>query len=285
MQDLSTLRELPEHRRLLTRAVEYFQADDRILALIVAGSIANGGADAYSDIDLYILTRAESFAAVFAERDVAATAIGRLLFRFIPYYKSKQGAQQYVVTYANLVKFEFVYYRPADIKPEPKWRHCLIYKDTDGLAADIKAASQQSAPPRPTAAALLALQQQFWTWVWYIFGKLMRGEHWEAWAGLDAVRALVLLPMLAWREDYLPEGYRRLETKAARYREQLAQTVAGLEALALYEALQAEIRFFTELRAALFARHALSWEAEPEELLQRELAQRWRARGSVSDPS
>lgn len=275
MKNSPALNEFAEHRRLLERAVNYFQPDDRIIALVVAGSIANGGVDFYSDVDLYIVTNEKSFDAVFAERDLAAEAVGQPLLRLIPDYKSKKGDQQYVVTYSNLIKVEYVYYRPKDMTPSPKWKNCLIFKDTNDFAAQIKAESQQAIPPQPTAEALLALNQLFWTFAWYSFGKIMRGELWEAFCAVDGIRSLAILQMLAWRNSYSHEGYRRLETKAEHYRSKLTETVAVLEAESLYTALQAEIRLFTELRDALFARHSLRYESEPEDVIKSEILHRW----------
>jgi len=52
--------------------VNYFRDDDRIVGMILGGSLAHGLADFYSDVDLYIVARDESLQAVFDERDVAA---------------------------------------------------------------------------------------------------------------------------------------------------------------------------------------------------------------------
>ena len=51
----------PEHCRLLERAVAHFQSDARVVGLMVSGSIATGGVDTYSDIDLEIYIRDEEF--------------------------------------------------------------------------------------------------------------------------------------------------------------------------------------------------------------------------------
>ena len=278
VKNLPALDGFSEHRQLLERAVGYLQADRRIISLIVAGSIADGGVDFYSDVDLYIITKEESFDAVFAERDAVAEAVGRPLFRFIPVYKQRKGHQQYVVMYSNLVKVEFIYYRPADIMPSPKWKNCLIFKDTSDYAAEIKAESQQTAPLPPSAATLLALNQRFWTFAWYIFGKIVRGELWEALSALDGTRNLILLPMHGWLNEYVQEGCRRLENKLGIYQSQFAATVAALEPESLYTSLQAEINLFIELRDALFARHSLRCESEPENSIKSEILRQWEAR-------
>jgi hypothetical protein len=61
---------------VLERAVSYFSDDDRVVGMILGGSLAHGAADLYSDVDLYIVASDESFEAVFGERDDAVQSIG-----------------------------------------------------------------------------------------------------------------------------------------------------------------------------------------------------------------
>ena len=50
---LPGLSRLPEHRKLLERAVARFRDDARVVGLVLGGSLAHGAADFYSDVDLY----------------------------------------------------------------------------------------------------------------------------------------------------------------------------------------------------------------------------------------
>src|SRR5437660_10548863 len=74
----------PEHRRVLAKAVERFQQDDRIPGLLLGGSFASGSHDFYSDLDLYIVADDEHFADVLAEKTTAAATAGRMLTAFVP---------------------------------------------------------------------------------------------------------------------------------------------------------------------------------------------------------
>jgi hypothetical protein len=49
---LPSLDGLPEYRKLLERAVARFRDDVRLVGLLSGGSLAHGGADFYSDVDL-----------------------------------------------------------------------------------------------------------------------------------------------------------------------------------------------------------------------------------------
>ena len=44
------------HRVIMNRFVAACQADERVVAAFLGGSYARGTADAYSDLDLYLIT-------------------------------------------------------------------------------------------------------------------------------------------------------------------------------------------------------------------------------------
>jgi predicted nucleotidyltransferase len=266
---------LPAHRALLERAVNHFQGDDRVLGMILGGSLAQGTADFYSDVDLYIVAHGESFEAVFAERDAAVRTIGSPLFRFAVDPVSG-GSRDYIVTYPGPVKLDLMYYRESELVPGPKWVGCPVLKDTTGLVADVLARSRDL-PPTPEV--LLYINQKFWTLCWYVFGKIMRGELWEALNGIHTIRSDALLLLLDWTTGRPHEGYRRLERKldpemAAR----LAATVAPLETEALHDALQAAIVLFCDLREPVFDVCGLTLDRESEEVVRGEISRHWAAR-------
>lgn len=280
MDTVSDLEGLPAHHALLERAVDHFQDDDRVVGMVLGGSLAHGTADFYSDIDLYVVTRDESFEAVFGERDDAAEALGSPLFRFVADHLPG-GSQDYYVAYQGPLRFDFMYYRESEMVPDLKWVGCPVLKDETGSVADILVRSEDLAPPAPTREMLVALDQKFWTWCWYTFAKIARGELWEALNGMHTIRSEALLPMLDWKARCRHEGYRRLETKldpetAAR----LEATVAPLEAEALYGALLAAITLYRDLREVTFEHYGMTLDPEPEGVIISEIRQHWSARKS-----
>ena len=54
----------------------------------------------------------------------------------------------------------------------------MVLKDRHGRLG-VVARSEALGPPRPSAEDVAELNQ-FWTWCWYAFGKIERGELWEA---------------------------------------------------------------------------------------------------------
>jgi predicted nucleotidyltransferase len=275
---LPSLDRLPEHRELLERAFVRFQDDVRAVGLVVGGSLAHGGADFYSDVDLYVVVRDGALEDVFAERSSIAEAVGSPLFSFtvdpLP-----GGSIDYVVVYEGPIKFDFMYLRESDLEPHPKWVGCAMLKDMNAQAGAVVARSEVLGPPRPSAKGLLELNQKFWTWCWYAFGKIERGELWEALDGLHSIRSLALVPLLDWAAGRPHEGYRRLEQKTdPEEASRLSATVAPVRAQDLYAALRAEVGLFRKLRALVLDRYGLILDTTPEEVLESEMSQRWAAR-------
>lgn len=266
------------HRALFERAVNYFRDDARVVGMILGGSLAHGLADAYSDVDLYVVADDESFDAVFEERDVAALTVGSPLLQFtvdpIP-----GGSRDYIVTYPGPVKLDLMYYRESEILPAAKWDGCVVLKDASGLMVGVRERSRDLAPPSPSSEELLELDQIFWTLCWYAFGKIMRGELWEALDGIHTIRSDAILPMLDWTAERPHEGYRRLETRLAPETiKRLEHTLGRMEAGALYDALKAEISLFRVLSGPLFERVESTYDAVPGRVIEDEMVRRWNAR-------
>jgi predicted nucleotidyltransferase len=277
---LPSLDRLPQHRELLERVFTRFRDDIRALGLVVGGSLARGGADFYSDVDLYVVVRDGAFEDVLAERDSTAEAVGSTFFGFVV-DPVAGGSTDHIVLYDGPVKFDFMYLRESDLGPHPRWDGCVVLKDTDGRLGAVVARSEALGPSRPSAEGLLELNQKFWTWCWYAFGKIERGELWEALDGLHSIRSLALVPLLDWSAERRHEGYRRLERKTNQEQtSRLLATVAPMKASALHAALRAEVELFRELRAAVLDRYGLTIDLAPEEVLESEMGRRWGARGA-----
>jgi predicted nucleotidyltransferase len=277
---LPSLARLPQHRELLERAFARLKDDAGAVGLVVGGSLAHGRADFYSDVDLYVVVRDGAFEEVFAERDPIAEAVGSPLFAFdvdpVP-----GGSTDHIVVYEGPIKFDFMYLRESDLEPHPKWVGCVVLKDTDGRVGAVVARSEALGPPRPSAEDLSELNQKFWTWSWYAFGKIERGELWEALDGLHSIRTLALVPLLDWAGERPHEGYRRLERKTNQEQaSRLLATVAPMRAHALHAALRAEVELFRELQAAVLDRYGLTIDLAHEEMLESEMSRRWATPGA-----
>ncbi len=220
----------------------------------------------------------EAVDGIFAERDAIVESVGSPLFSFdvdpIP-----GDSTDHIVIYEGPVKFDFMYLKESQVKPAPKWVGCAVLKGATGHMGDVAAQSEGLARPQPTTEDLLYLNQMFWTWCWYVFGKILRGELWEALDGLHSIRSLALMPLPDWAAERPHEGYRRLERKTdPEAASHLMATVAVVQPQALYAALQAEMELFRRLRTVVFDRYGLTFDPTSEEVLESEMSRRWVAR-------
>jgi Streptomycin adenylyltransferase len=70
----------PNHQTLIDRFISACQADHRIVAAFLGGSYASGQADAWSDIDLGLVTTDDSYAQFLAEREAFVPQLGSPAF-------------------------------------------------------------------------------------------------------------------------------------------------------------------------------------------------------------
>jgi hypothetical protein len=74
----------PRYRNLCDRALDVLEADPRVQSVRVAGSIGAGTADAWSDLDLEVISVAEEHDAFLADRDAWLGAITPTVFARTP---------------------------------------------------------------------------------------------------------------------------------------------------------------------------------------------------------
>ena len=78
--DIQDLPLRPYQKAFVERFVNACQADDRVLAAFLGGSTVKGYADAYSDVDLCVITTDSSFEEFFSQRETFLRSLGELVF-------------------------------------------------------------------------------------------------------------------------------------------------------------------------------------------------------------
>src|SRR5947209_15732362 len=74
-------RQQPEnHQIVMNRFVAACQTDERVVAAFLGGSYARNAADAYSDLDLYLITTDEAYDDFFAGRQAFIRRLGEPVF-------------------------------------------------------------------------------------------------------------------------------------------------------------------------------------------------------------
>jgi len=215
------LRSEPHLRDALDRLLSSIDAP-RGVHIDVEGSIANGRADRFSDIDLRF------------SGDPAGVARLRETF---PGLLAKQGRVLSVFPASHLGLDDLL----------------VSFVEIDGVVVKIDAdfsADDAADSEATTVHRLRDGDRKFVGWMWYAFAKIARGEIFESADALDTMRTRALLPLLLHVMHLPAEGYRHLEDRL----DTSAQTrlhatyPRAIERDELLRALFAMADFYRELR-------------------------------------
>src|SRR5215216_2212189 len=78
--DISDLPLRPNQLTFVNRLTEICQSDDRVVAAFLGGSYAKGYSDAYSDLDVCVITTDHAFEDFSKGRETFLRALGNLVF-------------------------------------------------------------------------------------------------------------------------------------------------------------------------------------------------------------
>jgi predicted nucleotidyltransferase len=253
------------HRDVINRSVAACQADERVVAAFLGGSYATGTADAYSDLDLYLITLDEAFQQFLAERRAFIRRLGDPLF-----LEGWSIPHLLFYIFADGTEGELWIY------PEGELDHVHIgpYKvllDKKGILAN--AVLLQREPDH--AKQVETLRQQV-TWFWHDlshFIKAMgRGQLWFACGELEVLRQIcVNLARLrynfsdAWVGE---EPYFKVEqVLPVEQLSPLETTACAMEYGAMLQAAVAIFRFYRDLAPELAKEHGIEYQAGLERMM------------------
>lgn len=230
-------------RAALDHTLAACRADDRIEALLGAGSLVTGGFDAHSDLDFVVVVRPDAHAAMLGEARAFAAGQGPLISAFTGEHVGEP--RLLICLYGPpLVHVDLKFVTAADLDGAME-RPCVLW------ARDAAAMEQRVATLSlmPGSRAPQWFEDRAWMWLHYSATKLLRGELFEALAALDFFREVVLGPMLCRNAGERARGLRRIEGLAGAT-DKLLPTVAGHDRAALERAWRATLALYVELRAA-----------------------------------
>lgn len=230
------------HAAFVANALPILAADPRIVGVAAAGSTARPATmDAHSDLDFVVAVEPAAFEEVMRERVAIARALGPLLHAFPG---DHVGAPRLLICLYGPpllhVDWKFL---PL---PETAKRvdENVVVCDRDGRLAAVLA----TASPRYPEPDLQWMEDRFWTWVYYLAGKIARGELFEVIDGLGYVRARVLGPLALAQAGAQPNGVRRLENAAPELAPHFAATVPLADTNSCLRAVRATIALYRLLR-------------------------------------
>ena len=227
------------HSRFLGDALPRIQQEPRVAGIAIAGSIAGGRPDIYSDVDLIVVIDDEAFDAVMKER---LALIGSWTTLVAGFTGEHVGEPRLIITLVGppLLHVDFKFVRAGEFAeriedPEILW-------DRDGALAACLAQHPLAAPPLD----LQWIEDRFWIWVHYGATKLGRGELFEIIGFLGYLREAVLGPLAARRVGASPRGVRHLESLAPHEARELQATLCGYDRHEAGRALLASVKLYRQ---------------------------------------
>lgn len=227
------------------RAKEILETDADIIGLAVGGSWISDQMDAFSDLDLIIVTKDK----VSDRKDkmmAYAKRLGKLLSGFTGEHLGEPRLLICLYDQPLLhVDIKFVTTGEFGHRIETP----VILFDRAGR---LQSLLESSLPVFPYPDYQW-IEDRFWTWIHYALLKVGRGEYFEALDFLSFLRVTVLGPLLHIKYGNLPRGVRKVEKELdSTALEMLQQTVPVYEKHSILASLKNAVDLYKELSAELF---------------------------------
>jgi len=215
---------------LLERIVEAIKTVPRVRAAFVRGSFYSGQPDAYSDLDLYIVTEHAAGEELIALGREVLEATGRMLWISVI-----DAIPPRLRALANgPVRVDLTIVTPATLPAYEGWR---ILVDRDNLLRDRARSVQVAESLQPEH--VLRICDDFWWNLLDSISRLKRNQLWMALHLLDNCRN-DLAQMMRWRRDRSRPFERFIDLErhlTAEDQQALAQTLAEYDLRSIVEAL------------------------------------------------
>jgi predicted nucleotidyltransferase len=255
----------PNHQAFLDRFVAACRADERVVAVFLGGSYARGAADAYSDLDLSVITTDAAYEDFVAGRAAFLGLLGELVFL-------EDFDLQHIVFFIFSDDTEGELWFGGESRLDHlQGGPYRVLVDKKGILEG--AVFPEQAPAHAEQIETLRRQiHWFWHELSHFTTAMARGQLWWAHGQLEALRrCCVNLARL--RHNFLDadvgeEAYFKVEK--ALPAEQLAPlqaTYCPLERAAMLQAALIVVRFYQELASSLARAHGIAYPAGLERVM------------------
>ena len=257
MLDLQNLRLRPNHRAFLNRFVEACQADQRVVAAFLGGSYAKGYADAYSDVDLSVITTDQAFEEFFNEREAFLRLLGELVF-----------LEDFDIP--DIAFYIFADDTEGELYFGSESRLDQIHSGPFKILVDKKnILAEATFPPfePPSSERVEKLRHHiygFWHEMSHFITAMHRGQLWWARGQLESLRSICVnlarLKNNFLDPDFGEEAYFKIENVLpVEQLSVLRETFCPIEKEAMLKAGLTIVRFYLELAPSLAHEHGIKY--------------------------
>ena len=263
--DLQGIPLRPNQNAFVERFVSACAADERIVAAFLGGSYAKGYSDAYSDVDLCLITTDQSFQEFCSQREAFLRSLGDLVF-----HEDFGNPETSFYIYADDTEGELNYGRESGLDKIHSGLFKILIDKKNILANATFPEFEPSAPER--AEKLCDLLFNFWHELSHFVTAMQRDQLWWARGQLEALRS-VCVNVARLRNNFLDPGfseeaYFKIET--AMPVEQLSvlrETFCPMEKEAMLRAGSIIVRFYREIAPPLAALHGIEYPSALERVM------------------
>lgn len=250
----------PHHQIIMNRFIAACQTDKRVVAAFLGGSYASGTADAYSDLDLYLITTDAMYDDLKASYETFLRLLGEPLFlqNFDDF-----GFDLLVFTLADGTEGELALGRESHFSHIHGGPYRTLL-DKKGTLSGVVFPWYE--PPHATQIETLhGLIYWFWHDLSHHFIKsLARGQLWSAYGALeDLRRTCINLARLRQNFSMVAEGYEKVEqVLPAEQLSALQATFCPMERQAMLRAALIIVGFYRDMAPALAQAYGIPYPAE-----------------------
>lgn len=253
------------HQTVINRFKSVCEADDRILAAFVGGSTARGTADAFSDLDLYLVTTDDTFEEFLAQHRAFVQQLGEPVFLVtfnrsnLIFYVLADGVEG-EIGIGRASDFGAIHYGPF-----------VVLVDKPGILAG-RVFAEPVLNSQEQTENLRRLIDVFWHELSHFITAMGRQQLWWAQGQVEALRAVcVNLARLRYNfgdSEAGDEPYFKIEKHLPV--EQLAElraTFGPMERSHLMAACETLVKFYKEQAISLAEAHRLAYPDQLERVM------------------
>ena len=245
------------HQVVMNRFVAACQADECVVAATLYGSYARGAADAYSDLDLGLITTDEAYEDFVAGREAFIRLLGEPLL-----LEDFDLPNIVFFIFPDGTEVELALGRESQFNHNHGGPYKVLLDKKNILAGAVFPRNE------PTQAEQTETLRRLVYWFWHdlshFIAAMGRGQLWWAYGQLEALRRYcVNLARLRYDFSVEADGYDKMEQAIpGEQLSSLQATCCPLEPGAMLQAALIIVRFYQELAPLLARTHGIPYPAD-----------------------